>query len=115
MLAVRSGTEVLATIDRSTHRATTARPQPARTPERSGGGPAAWAVVVAIAAAMLIAGGFALAARRRPASVPEVPPVREDHRDAGGVGGLDDLVVTNRAARLDDGGDARVDRELGPV
>ena len=45
----------------------------------------------------------------------EVAAVREDHRDAGGVGGLDDLVVAHRAAGLDDRGDAGVDRELRAV
>ena len=53
--------------------------------------------------------------RSRPRLVLEVAAVREDHRDAGGVGGLDDLVVALRAARLDDRRDARVDRELRAV
>ena len=39
--------------------------------------------------------------------VPEVPALGEDHRDAGLVGGGDDLVVAHRAAGLDDRGDAR--------
>ena len=39
---------------------------------------------------------------RMPPSVLEVPAVREDHRDAGRVGGLDDLRVALGAARLDD-------------
>ena len=45
----------------------------------------------------------------------EVAAVREHHADAGRVGGFDDLVVAHRAARLDDRGDARVDRELRAV
>lgn len=114
-LAVRDGASTVAAIDLATHRAVTARPRPAPSPERADGGPAAWTVLVSIAAALLIASGVAVVARRRPASVPEVAPVREHHRDAGGVGGLDDLVVADRAAGLDDRGDARVDRELGPV
>jgi hypothetical protein len=48
-------------------------------------------------------------------SVLEVPAVREDHRDAGLVGGLHDLGIALGAARLDDAGRARVDRELRPV
>ena len=48
-------------------------------------------------------------------SVPEVPAVGEHHRDPGGVGGLDDLVIAHRAARLDDRGDAGVDRQLRAV
>jgi hypothetical protein len=114
-LAVRDGGSTVTAIDLATHRATAVQPRPARAPARPDGGPETSAVLVAIAAALLAAGGFALAARRRPASVPEMPPVREHHRDAGGVGGLDDLVVTDGAARLDDGRDAGVDRELGPV
>ena len=35
-------------------------------------------------------------------SMTEVAAAREDHRDAGRVGRLDDLVVAHRAARLDD-------------
>jgi hypothetical protein len=112
-LEVRDGdAAVLATVALARHRASSARPRPARA---SGGGPAGWTVAVSIAAALLIAGGVALVARRRPPSVPEMPPMREHHRDAGGVGGLDDLVVTDRAARLYDRGDSGVDRELGPV
>src|SRR5690606_16290186 len=34
--------------------------------------------------------------------VPEVPHAREHHRDAGFVGGIDDVLVLDRAARLDD-------------
>jgi hypothetical protein len=113
-LTVRDGASTVATIDLATHKAVTARPRPTAAPVRSDGGPRLWTVLVSTAVALLIAAGVAVAARRRP-SVPEVPSVREHHRDAGGVGGLDDLVVADRAARLDDRGDARVDRELGPV
>jgi hypothetical protein len=47
--------------------------------------------------------------------VPEVPVLREDHRHAGGLAGLDHLGVAFGAARLDHGGGARLDRRLGPV
>ena len=120
-LVVRDDAAIVTTIDLATHRASaTPPPRPAPATKRAGGpqpagDPAAETVGAAIVAALLIAGGFALAARRRPASVPEVAPVREHHRDAGTVGGLDDLVVADRATGLDDRGDARVDRELGPV
>jgi hypothetical protein len=114
-LVVRDDAAIVTSIDLATHRASAAPPaRPAPAPKRAGG-PASGTIIVSIAAALLIAGGFALAARRRPASVPEVAPVREHHRDTGAVGGLDDLVVADRAAGLDDRGDARVDRELGPV
>ena len=44
-LVVRGGDEaVLATIDLATHRAAAVEPPPARAPERSDGGPAAWTV-----------------------------------------------------------------------
>src|SRR4051812_23312341 len=48
-------------------------------------------------------------------SVLEVAAVREDHRDAGRVRGVDDLEVALRPAGLDDRGHARVDRRLGAV
>jgi hypothetical protein len=115
-LVVRgSDAATLAMVDLATHRASAVRPRPARAPERSSGGPAAWTVLVAIAAALLIGGGMALVARRRAASVPEMPTVREHHRDAGGVGGLDDLVVALGTAGLDDRGDARARGDLDAV
>ena len=55
------------------------------------------------------------ASTERRTLVLEVPAVGEDHRDAGGVRGLDDLGVALGAARLDDAGRARVDRELRAV
>src|SRR5262249_26270878 len=64
------------------------------------------------------AGGFGeeLSARsasccaRNTSSMPEMSCVREHHRDAVVVGGLDHLVVAHGAAGLDHGGRARLDR-----
>ena len=39
----------------------------------------------------------------------------EDHRNAEGVAGGDDLLLADRAAGLDHGGDAALDAELGPM
>ena len=47
--------------------------------------------------------------------VPEVAVLGEDHRDAGGVAGLDHLGVAFRAAGLDHRGGAGLDRQLGAV
>jgi len=47
--------------------------------------------------------------------VTEVAPAGEDHRRAGRADGLDDLVVSLGAARLDDPRHARVERCLRPV
>ena len=48
-------------------------------------------------------------------SVPEVADAGEHHRDAGGVGGCDDLGVAARAAGLDRRGGAGPDRRFEPV
>jgi hypothetical protein len=48
-------------------------------------------------------------------SVPEVPVLREHHRDAGLLAGLDHLGVAFGAAGLDDGGGAGLNRQLGAV
>jgi len=45
-------------------------------------------------------------------SMPEMAHAGEDHGDAGGIGGGDDFLVTDRAARLDDGGGAGGNRRL---
>jgi hypothetical protein len=47
--------------------------------------------------------------------VPEVPVLREDHRDASALAGLDHLGVAFGAAGLDHRGGACLDRQLGPV
>jgi hypothetical protein len=47
--------------------------------------------------------------------VPEVTVLREDHRDASLLAGLDHLGVALGAAGLDDGGGAGLDRQLGAV
>ena len=48
-------------------------------------------------------------------SVGEVAGAGEVHRDAGRLGGRDDLVVADRAAGRDDGADAGVEQDLQPV
>jgi MFS family permease len=48
-------------------------------------------------------------------SVLEVPPVREDHADPGGIGRLHDLEVPLRPAGLDHRGDPGLDGELRAV
>ena len=55
--------------------------------------------------------------RRRPSgrSVGEVAGAGEVHGDAGGLGGVDDLLVTDGATRLDDGADPGVDEDLEAV
>jgi hypothetical protein len=108
-LAVRDGATTLAVVDLGTFRV---GPPPAAPRPLADDDPPPWTLIGSIAAALLLGAVALLAARR---SVPEVPPVGEDHGDAGGVGGLDDLVVTDRPSRLDDRGDAGVDRELGAV
>ena len=40
--------------------------------------------------------------------MPKMAASREDHRQAMSIAGGDDLVITARAARLNDGRDARV-------
>ena len=55
------------------------------------------------------------ASRPRRRSVLEVPAVREDHADPGGVGGLDDLHVALGSAGLDDRRHAGLDRGLRAV
>ena len=47
--------------------------------------------------------------------MPEMPHAGEHHGDAGVVGGLDHLVVAHRAAGLDDGGGAGLDRHQQTV
>src|SRR3954452_15313329 len=48
-------------------------------------------------------------------SVKEVPGIGEVQRDTGRLARVDCLVVTHRAARLDDGADTGVDQHLRPV
>ena len=45
----------------------------------------------------------------------EMPSAGHHHRDAGLLSRSDDLVVAHRAAGLDHGDDARLDRELRSV
>ena len=53
----------------------------------------------------------AAATQPAPSSVPEVPAPGEDHRGAGTLDRLDHVRVALRAARLDQRGHARVERE----
>lgn len=47
--------------------------------------------------------------------MPEVAFVREDHRQASLIGCVDDLLVANRATRLDDGRGTGIDGGLKPI